>query len=564
MISDFKKLDEYQRIEASFSNGGEVGLRHLLKSHFEYAMLSHRWNDTETTKEPTYAFIKSAQDKGQNIYDMKEQFSNGKDRGENMRKLRSFCYTAAKCGFRWAWSDTCCINKASRIEEEASINSMFKWYSNSALTIVYLRDVVDVSPISRLGLHTSNSVHDFVAKYHAGSQKAPILQYAQEQHAEEFVDTQVDENALENLLKQYFPVFDGKSSPRPEWCVRCWTLPEMVASRHLRFYCKTWKALEPASYPRASRTKRFSDHRQSLLWQGALSRSTGVDAENLLHFKPGMMNVREKLHWASRREATRDEDLAYSLLGLFGIKMSVIYGEGLDAFVRLQEEIMKRTDDLSIFDFSGAVSGVNSCLAFSPSCYSEGPLERMERKMTLGRFFGGALSVLGAVTPALFDRFKTFLESNSGLPSGHSLENGTITVSVFEHKVKLEKIATRKYKYRAKTNGLSQTEFTTLEPLKLEDGPAYYLIRVYDRQVRRAIEIFASHAMYWIKDKLDQGLVGREEDRERARGFLEDPFVVYLMARDGVSCRRVATKSRIIVHYRAYRFSQAVRRRTLT
>jgi hypothetical protein len=46
--------------------------------------------------------------------------------------------------------------------------------------------------------------------------------------------------------------------------------------------------------------------------------------------------------WVERRETTREEDMAYSLLGIFDIYMPLIYGEGREnAFKRLREEINK-------------------------------------------------------------------------------------------------------------------------------------------------------------------------------------------------------------------------------
>ena len=49
--------------------------------------------------------------------------------------------------------------------------------------------------------------------------------------------------------------------------------------------------------------------------------------------------------WASRRETTRVEDEAYSLMGIFGVNMPLLYGEGRNAFQMLQLEIRKSTDD---------------------------------------------------------------------------------------------------------------------------------------------------------------------------------------------------------------------------
>ena len=55
------------------------------------------------------------------------------------------------------------------------------------------------------------------------------------------------------------------------------------------------------------------------------------------------------MSWAAIRRTTRVEDRAYSLMGIFGVHMTTIYGEGERAFQRLQEEIMKQSIDPSLF-----------------------------------------------------------------------------------------------------------------------------------------------------------------------------------------------------------------------
>lgn len=55
------------------------------------------------------------------------------------------------------------------------------------------------------------------------------------------------------------------------------------------------------------------------------------------------------MSWASRRSTTREEDIAYSLMGIFDVNMPLLYGEGKKAFQRLQEEIIKSTPDMSLF-----------------------------------------------------------------------------------------------------------------------------------------------------------------------------------------------------------------------
>ena len=51
----------------------------------------------------------------------------------------------------------------------------------------------------------------------------------------------------------------------------------------------------------------------------------------------------------SQRKISRIEDVAYCLLGIFGVSMPLLYGEGKRAFRRLQEEIIKHSADESSF-----------------------------------------------------------------------------------------------------------------------------------------------------------------------------------------------------------------------
>jgi hypothetical protein len=55
------------------------------------------------------------------------------------------------------------------------------------------------------------------------------------------------------------------------------------------------------------------------------------------------------MFWASKRSTTRTEDIAYSLMGIFSLRMSLLYGESKRAFIRLQEEIMNTSGNQSTF-----------------------------------------------------------------------------------------------------------------------------------------------------------------------------------------------------------------------
>lgn len=83
--------------------------------------------------------------------------------------------------------------------------------------------------------------------------------------------------------------------------------------------------------------------------QVELASITGIDAAVLGGIKrPSECHVAERMSWAALRTTTREEDEAYSLLGLFGVHIPLIYGEGRKAFRRLQEAILRETEDHTI------------------------------------------------------------------------------------------------------------------------------------------------------------------------------------------------------------------------
>lgn len=63
-----------------------------------------------------------------------------------------------------------------------------------------------------------------------------------------------------------------------------------------------------------------------------------MQGSSLTHF-----SVSERMRWAERRLTKKPEDRAYSLLGIFDVSISVIYGEGeKKAFRRLQREMQEQ------------------------------------------------------------------------------------------------------------------------------------------------------------------------------------------------------------------------------
>lgn len=134
------------------------------------------------------------------------------------------------------------------------------------------------------------------------------------------------------------------------WFRRGWTLQELLAPKHVVFYDAEWKEIGSRS-----------------VLQTLLSNICRISTGHLSH--PKEASVAAKMSWASGRETTREEDKAYSLLGLFEINMPLIYGEGQNAFFRLQREIIQSSSDESIFAWTEEELEYSGLLASSPESF---------------------------------------------------------------------------------------------------------------------------------------------------------------------------------------------------
>jgi hypothetical protein len=126
---------------------------------------------------------------------------------------------------------------------------------------------------------------------------------------------------------------DEETLPKCRWFGRGWTLQELIAPHNVHFFDSEWN---------------FYGEKKNLV--DLLHRITRVDCDvlwdpcNLQH-----ISVAKRMSWASDRKTTRPEDLAYCLLGMFDVNIPLLYGEGDKGFIRLQEAILQRSSDLSLF-----------------------------------------------------------------------------------------------------------------------------------------------------------------------------------------------------------------------
>jgi hypothetical protein len=109
------------------------------------------------------------------------------------------------------------------------------------------------------------------------------------------------------------------------WFTRGWTLQELIAPPTVEFFSKEGINL---------------GNKKSL--ESKIRKITGIPVEALRGSNLSEFGIQERMSWIEKRETTREEDKAYSLLGVFDVFMPLIYGEGRNnAFKRLREEIDK-------------------------------------------------------------------------------------------------------------------------------------------------------------------------------------------------------------------------------
>lgn len=245
-----------------------------------------------------------------------QEFMNGTAaERDGYTKIIKCAEQARKNQYGWIWVDTCCIDKTSSAELSEAINSMFAWYRDAGMCYAYLSDV-DIPPEIDVHIPEADTAFDSAFTF-------------------------------------------------SRWFTRGWTLQELLAPPYVLFFDRAWNYLA---------------ERQVLC--SHIQRASGIDPRILQSRNPSLLlveySVAQKMSWASNRETSRPEDVAYCLLGIFGVNLPLLYGEGSQAFIRLQEEIIRRSNDQSLFAWSFkpdktrsvSVTNVNG-LAFSPAYFHD-------------------------------------------------------------------------------------------------------------------------------------------------------------------------------------------------
>jgi hypothetical protein len=250
-------------------------------------VLAIEFVEFEGSNIPSYAILSHRWEDGEVTYrDMTSGRSSARKK-KGFGKIKQCCGQAIEDGLPYVWVDTCCIDKSSSAELSEAINSMYQWYQNAAVCYAYLSDV------------------------HLESSLPASLPDA---HLEGTLRTTSEVESLNNAL-----VDEIENS---KWWTRGWTLQELIAPQTIQFFGTKAGFWHPIG------------DKASLI--DLISRRTGIHPDVLSGSDVSRCSIAMRMSWAADRETTRIEDLAYCLLGIFGVSMPLLYGEGKKAFLRLQ------------------------------------------------------------------------------------------------------------------------------------------------------------------------------------------------------------------------------------
>ena len=182
-------------------------------------------------------------------------------------------------------------------------------------------------------------------------------------------DVSVSEEEANNQAPRYKweSAFRGS-----RWFTRGWTLQELIAPASVAFY--------------STQGIRLGD-KSSL--EHEIHEITGIPRGVLRGDALHTFSVIDRLSWAEKRQTKRQEDKAYSLLGIFNIFMPLMYGEGDHAMIRLREEIDRKIAKNAKLDHLLSTLPVAASAAFNsfenqhgPTCLEETRVELLHEITT--------------------------------------------------------------------------------------------------------------------------------------------------------------------------------------
>ncbi|KAG0702635.1 hypothetical protein DFH29DRAFT_491556 [Suillus ampliporus] len=256
-----------------------------------------------------------------------------------------------------------------------------------------------------------------------------------------------------------------------------WTIQEFLAPDIVLFYQADWTLYLDDRSP---------NHKQSVAIMQEFEHSTGINAQTLVALRLGMTDAREKLQWASTRATNKEEDIAYSLFGIFGVYLPFLYGEKKqNALGWLSQEIIARSGNITVLDWVGRPSEFNSCLPADITSYQAPP----SMLPSLSEYDIQKLVPMlpNTVTVRSASKMYTLLDRLSAPRFAHRiLQLPCIAFPVTEVKRRRSQNRESCFTYGVKADGLQNLPITTEENLTQfsRDRPTqqtFLLIRLWNR-----------------------------------------------------------------------------------
>jgi hypothetical protein len=270
-------------------NIDNMKVEEFLHSPPPYAILSHVWGSEEVS-----------------FADMKDLELAKKKSG--FAKILHTAELARKQNLKYIWVDTCC--KYHPLYCDGTFESPC---ATDPMTDIEVRPGIDKSSSAEL----SEAINSMFAWYKES----------------EVCYTWLEDVEIELPADEWCSIPELAASFHNScWFKRGWTLQELLAPTQVEFYSRTWNHL---------------GNRHGLVKE--IHKASRIDTFALTGGNFRMVSIARRMYWACDRSTTRPEDTAYSLLGIFDVNMTLLYGEGeVKAFRRLQEEILKTSTDQSV------------------------------------------------------------------------------------------------------------------------------------------------------------------------------------------------------------------------
>ncbi|KAF9472969.1 hypothetical protein BDN70DRAFT_867877 [Pholiota conissans] len=155
---------------------------------------------------------------------------------------------------------------------------------------------------------------------------------------------------------------------RDRWFTRGWTLQELIAPEFIKLCNRNWDYFNPDILSSDIIRSYQGRYDTSITTQviNQISKATSITAEEFKVFFG--LSISRRMQLAATREVLREEDTAYSLMGVFDVSIATAYGEGGErAFFRLLAAILESTSKgiFDLFNWSG-MDGSNTCTQLFP------------------------------------------------------------------------------------------------------------------------------------------------------------------------------------------------------